>query len=290
MNRTSILALVVFIVLAGLILSLRLPAAQRVQAAVIHLVRPLHTTTTGVERSLGAFGNGLKSLEQLERENEALTVENAKLRATNGLMADTAAENNSLREALGFKKRSNYNLLPARIVSRQSSTWWNTVQIDRGEQDGLDSDMPVVTDVGLVGKTTTVASNTAYVMLVTDENCKVAAKIEGLREPGILAGERTTTTLQPDLLLGFLPKTTQLKPGLKVFSSGVSGGVFPSDLFLGTVKDSEVRALDARATVIPGVDLSKLENVFVVLGNRSSTTAPEVRATPTPTPTGGFRR
>ncbi len=157
MNRTSILALIVFVVLAGLVLSLRLPAAQRVQAAVIHLVRPLHTTTTGVGRSLGALGNGLKSLEELEKENEVLTVENAKLRATNELMNDLAAENNTLREALEFKQRSNYNLLPARIVSRQSSTWWNTVQIDRGEQDGLDSDMPVVTDVGLVGKTTTVA-------------------------------------------------------------------------------------------------------------------------------------
>ena len=66
MNRTSILALVAFVVLAGLVLSLRLPAAQRMQAAAIHLVRPLHTTTTGVGRSLGAFGNGLKSLEVLE--------------------------------------------------------------------------------------------------------------------------------------------------------------------------------------------------------------------------------
>ena len=201
-------------------------------------------------------------------------------------MADTAAENNRLRDALGFRQRSNYNLLPARIVSRQSSTWWNTVQIDRGEQDGLDSDMPVVTDVGLVGKTTTVASNTAYVLLLSDENCKVAAKIEGLREQGILAGERTTTALEPDLVLNFLPKNTPLKAGLKVFSSGVSGGVFPSDLFLGTIRTSEVRALDARATVVPGVDLSKLENVFVVLGNRSTPSAAATtgRATPTPGP------
>ena len=154
------------------------------------------------------------------------------------------------------------------------------MQIDRGEQDGLDSDMPVVTDVGLVGKTTTVAPNTAYVMLISDENCKVAAKLEGIREQGILAGERTTTTLDPDLLLSFLPKTVQLHAGQKVISSGVSGGVFPSDLLLGTVKSFDVRALDARATVTPAVDLSKLENVFVVLGNRSTTTA----APPLPAP------
>ncbi len=289
MNRTSILALVAFVVLAGLVLAMKLSVAQRVQAAVIHAVRPIHTTTTGVGRNLSAFGNGLQSLEELERDNEVLRVENAKLRATNALMSDTAAENNTLRASLNFKQRSNYNLLPARVVARQSSTWWNSVQIDRGEDDGLDTDMPVVTDVGLVGKTTTVASNTAYVLLVSDENCKVAAKIEGIREQGIMAGERTTTTLQPDLLLSFLPKSVQLHPGQKVFSSGVSGGVFPSDLFLGTIRDFEVRALDARATVIPAVDLSKLENVFVVLGNRS-TSAADTHAAPSTGPSSPSRR
>ena len=43
-------------------LSLRLPAAQRVQAAVIHAVRPLHTTTTGVGRSLGAHQSAFLAL------------------------------------------------------------------------------------------------------------------------------------------------------------------------------------------------------------------------------------
>ena len=52
MNRTSILALAAFVVLAALVLAMKLPAAQRVQAAVIGLVRPIHTTTTGVGRNL----------------------------------------------------------------------------------------------------------------------------------------------------------------------------------------------------------------------------------------------
>jgi rod shape-determining protein MreC len=142
------------------------------------------------------------------------------------------------------------------------------VQIDRGEQDGLDSDMPVVTDIGLVGKTTTVASNTAYVLLIIDENCKVAANVEGTREQGILSGERTSSGVQPDLVLSFLSKSAELHAGQKVFSSGVSGGVFPSGLLLGSIRQFQVRALDGRAQVVPAVDFSKLENVFVVLGTR----------------------
>ena len=268
MSRFSIIALVVFVVLAGLVLSLRLPAARRLQANVLEVMRPFHTATNGVARRFDTFGTGLKTLEQLERENGELKVENEKLRTTNAMLNDLAEQNDSLRQALEFKKRSSFNLLPARIIARSSATWWSSVQIDRGEQDGLDSDMPVVTDMGLVGKTTTVGATTSYVVLIADENCKVAATVEGTREEGILSGDRASGATQPDLVLSYLSKSAPLQAGQKVFSAGVSGGVFPSGLLLGTIKEFQVRALDARAVVTPAVDLSRLENVFIVRGAR----------------------
>ncbi len=261
------MALVVFVVLTALVLLMRVPVARRLQIGAMELVRPLHQSTGGVRR-LGAAVKGLQSLEELETDNKALTIENQKLRATNQMMNDLQAENNRLRQALDFRDRSKYELIPARIIARSSTSWWSTVQIDRGEQDKLDSDMPVVTDVGLVGKTTTVAGNTAFVLLISDENCKVFAKVEGSREKGILSGERTAPNAQPELSLSFLSRGAQLQPGQKVYSNGVSGGVFPGDLLLGTVKDFQGRELDTHATVLPAVDLSKLENVFVVKGYR----------------------
>ena len=273
MSRTSIIALVVFAVLTGLVFTLRIPAAQRLQAALLDVVRPIHTTTTGAARSLGAFNQGLKSLEELEKENETLVIQNQELRTTNQMMRDLAAQNDKLRDALAYTRRAPFKLLPARVIARKSATWWSTIQIDRGEQDGLDSDMPVVTDVGLVGKTTTIGKSSASVLLVADENCKVAAYIEGTREQGILSGERVTPGLQPDLALNFLSKTAQIKPGQQVWSSGIAGGVFPTNVLLGTVRDFQARSLDGRALVTPAVDLSKLENVFVVLGKKGAVPA-----------------
>ena len=269
MSRSSIIALIVFAVVTAAVLSLRTSVARAIQAHVLEVVRPIHTTTSGVSRSLGAFGKGVKRLDELERDNAILTVQNQELRATNQTMRDLADENRDLRQALDFRQRSNFKLLPARIIARASSTWWSNVQIDRGEQDGLDSDMPVVTDIGLVGKTTTVATNTAYVLLMVDENCKVAANVEGTREQGILTGERVSNGVQPDLMLNFLSKSAELHPGQKVYSSGVSGGVFPSGLLLGTIERFQSRVLDGTAQVAPAVDFSKLENVFVILGTRT---------------------
>ena len=46
--------------------------------------------------------------------------------------------------------------------------------------------MPVLTEEGLVGKTTVVAEHISTVVLISDENCRVAATVEGTREQGIV--------------------------------------------------------------------------------------------------------
>ena len=160
-----------------------------------------------------------------------------------------------------------FKLIAAEIIARDSSTWWRTVSINRGRRDGLETDMPVVTDEGLVGKTTTVSDAISIVLLVSDESCRVAASIEGSREQGIVSGERVTTGMTPVLDLNFLSKQADLKPGQKVYTSGV-GGVFPSGLLIGVVKSFRVRELDGQAQLTPAVDLSHLEDVFVVTGRR----------------------
>jgi rod shape-determining protein MreC len=127
--------------------------------------------------------------------------------------------------------------------------------------------MPVVTDEGLVGKTTTIGDNISIVLLLSDENCRVAATVEGSKEQGIVSGERVSGSVMPLLDLNFLTKQANLQPGMKAYTSGV-GGVFPSGLLIGTVQSFRVRELDGQAQIAPAVDLSHLEDVFVVTGNR----------------------
>src|SRR5207237_9728431 len=166
-----------------------------------------------------------------------------------------------------YRERAVFKLVPAEVITRDSSTWWRTVTVNRGKQDGIESDMPVVTDEGLVGKTTTVSANIAIVLLVSDENCRVAANVEGTREQGIVTGERVVGTVTPLLDLNFLSKQANLQPGQKVYTSGV-GGVFPPGLLVGAVKSFRVRELDGQGQLNQAVDLSTLENVFVVQGGK----------------------
>jgi rod shape-determining protein MreC len=70
----------------------------------------------------------------------------------------------------------------------------------------------------------------------------------------------------PQISLNFLSKQANLQPHQKVFTSGV-GGVFPAGVLIGEIGEFKMRELDGYATVIPAVDLTTLQDVFVVVSN-----------------------
>ncbi|MEY2487180.1 MAG: rod shape-determining protein MreC [Verrucomicrobiota bacterium] len=267
MNRSSLIALLIFGAILGYFLSFGPDTTRKVQAGIYQLVAPFLTSGSGLQKQITSVRTGLRSLEDLEKDNASLRVENRQLKATNQALRDVEHEVNRLRHALNYRERSVFKLVPAEIIARDSSTWWRTVTINRGKEDGIETDMPVVTDEGLVGKTTTVSSSISVVLLVSDENCRVATSIEGTREQGIVSGERVTAGITPLLNLNFLSKQADLKPGQKAFTSGV-GGVFPSGIPIGVVKSFRVRELDGQAQLTPAVDMTHLEDVFVVTGRK----------------------
>src|SRR5216110_1777622 len=259
MSRTSIIALLIFGAILGYFLSFGADTTRKFQASIYQMLAPFFTTGSGLQKQITSVRTGLKSLEELEKENAALNVDNRQLRATNQALRDVEHEVNRLRIALSYRQRSVFKLIPAEIVTRDASTWWRTVTINRGKYDHIETDMPVVTDEGLVGKTTTVGENISVVLLISDENCRVAASVEGSKEQGIVSGERVSASVMPMLELNFLTKQANLQPGMKTYTSGV-GGVFPSGLLIGTVQSFRVRELDGQARIVPAVDLSHLED------------------------------
>ncbi len=237
--------------------------AQRAQGVTLSFFSPLFNSSAFLKKQLGGLGKHLMTLDELDAEYRRLVLENKRLQSENDLLRGLEEENMKLRATLDYRERSAFRLLPATVISRDHSVWWNTIKINRGSKDGITPDMPVITDRGLVGKTTSVTDHLSVAMLVTDEDCKVAVKVEGTREQGIESGLRASTG---DLQLCFLDKLADLKSGQKVYTAGVSGGIFPSGIEVGTVKSFQVRELDGQAILDPAADLNNLEDVFVIVG------------------------
>ncbi len=254
-------------VLVGVVLVLSPKTMERLQGAVLSMITPFLATGSSLQKQVAEVTQRLKTLQELEKENAHLKITNRKLSAENQLLQGLAEENKQLREALEYRKRSVFRLIPARVIGRDTSTWWSTMEINRGEKHGIRIDMPVLTDDGLVGKVISVAAEASRVVLVSDESCKVAATVEGTTERGIVSGnvrgERLANKNEPLLSMNIPSKHAQVQPGQKVYSSGV-GGVFPSGVLIGTIQSFANRSLDSQAKVVPAVDLASIENVFVV--------------------------
>ena len=136
--------------------------------------------------------------------------------------------------------------------------------------------MAVLTPDGLVGKIVLVAEHTATVLLITDENCKVAASVEGSKSldmQGIVhvevRGERTASNLQPRMVLNFVSKSASLQPGQKIITSG-AGQVYPPGVMIGRVLEFKPRELDGEALLEPTVELATLSDVFIVTGMKTT--------------------
>jgi len=263
MSRTHIISIIAFIGLVAALFALNPRNSQKVQAGVLNVLTPFFKAGSSVT----TFRDGLKTLEQLEKQNTELLTQNKELKAISQTLRDLEAENQKLRAALEYRQRAAFKLVPARIVTRDSATWWNTVTIDKGTADGVDIDMPAMTDEGLVGKVTTVGEHIAVVVLIADENCKVAANVVGTREQGIVKGDRITSNTMPQLGMGFLSRDAKLTRGQQVVTSGV-GGVYPAGIPIGVVDRFEARPLEGFAVVLPAVNLSELQDVFVVVGRK----------------------
>lgn len=204
-------------------------------------------------------------LVQLERDRDSLRLEVLQL-------DEIVIENNELRKALQYKERAPLSLVPARVLSRKPSNWYNTIVIDKGTASGVVPDSPVIVSLNekaaLVGKVSEVlGEHTAVVLLLTDEMCQVSAKLENTKEEGIVTGQRGTLRSKPDLKLRYLSKEVEAKAGHQVVSSG-AGELFPPNLMLGEVVSVKVGVIDAEALVKPAIDFDKLRDVFVVILER----------------------
>ena len=268
MKPLHLLLLAIAVIVAVAFLAFPPDRMRAWQSRFFDVSTPAMQAGAAINDRLSKLNKGLKTLDELEAENAALTAQNNELRASSQLLKDLADENRRLRDTLGYRERSTFELVPAQVISRDSASWWSSAKINRGFRDQVDSAQAVLTADGLVGRTTTEAKDVSMVMLLTDVNCQVAARIEETNDQGILSSQRSAGESAPVIVVNFLRRDADIKPGMKVVTAGVSGGVFPAGITLGTVKEFRTRELDGQAVIEPAADLSRLEDVFVVRGTK----------------------
>jgi rod shape-determining protein MreC len=199
----------------------------------------------------------LKQLDNLRQENQQLRIQ-----ATQA--EETSRENVRLRELFGWQRQARWKLKLAKVVLREPSNWWRTLQIDLGRRDGIQVNQPVLTAEGLVGRISSVSLTRSQVLLLGDPDCRVSALVENeTHDSGIIGGSGPLNSEFVEM--GYLSGSANLKPGQLVKTSG-NGGIYPRNITIGTVVDSQPveYGLATVARVKLAANLNALKEVWVM--------------------------
>src|ERR1700757_5153528 len=170
------------------------------------------------------------ALRTTARENEALRVENDTLKLTIAQLQTRASEADRLAALLNFKQsHEEAPMVGARVIAASAGTASRTIEIDRGEHDGIRRNMAVITPDGAVGKVIEVFRNTAQVLLLTDKEGGAGAMLVNSRTQGPVGG-----TGDPTLLMKYVATEEKVEIGEKIVTSGMDK-IFPRDIPIGTV-------------------------------------------------------
>ena len=262
MKPLQLIALLLF--LGGVVWALTRSerSVREIQSAYYSALQPFLKAGSALEVRARTFLDEAHHSKELDAELTNVRAELGGLRLLESRFRELEAENRSLRTALNFSKRPEFRVVAAQVIRRNPSTWWQTIEIDRGQEHGIGTQDAVICNEGLVGKVDHSENGRSVVILLTDEACMVSAKIEGCPEVGILTGQRGQPDGPPTLRLKFLSKDAAIRPGSRVFTSG-RGGVFPANVLLGTVEKVDQGAQDSEAIIKPSVNFADLGIVFV---------------------------
>ncbi len=292
MNKNTLLYLVAGIAALLVLGLLLLPqgVTDPMHKGTLSALGPVLRTLEAPINKVSTMDSKLKTLDQAQAELKKLRDQVAELQLRNQLLTDKGTENTRLREMLGFQAASQYELLPCRVISREPSNWWDSVQVNVGWDNNkeldkkfgpgkysLTSDQPVVSPRGVVGKTGNVSRYVTDVILLVNQNCSISANIDGTHDQGIVQGQGNFEEGKPRVKVNYLPKTSGVAVGQFVVTSGL-GPYFPAGLRLGTVTEVPTVknayptfGLYREATIEPTADLNQLDELFIVLGPKQET-------------------
>ena len=211
-------------------------------------------------QGIGGIWKNYISLTELHQENVQLSKDLDRIKKENIALLEATAELERIREILELKKSSPYPMIAARVIGRDPTNWYQSIVTDKGEKDGVTTDMGVISPAGVVGRIVKTYPHSSRVLLLTDRNSSVAGLIQRTRDEGIIGGaEKGLARIK------YIPVLSKLEKGDLILTSGLVGS-FPKGLLIGWLGEVEVQemALFRQAELIPAVDFSKLEEVMII--------------------------
>jgi rod shape-determining protein MreC len=235
-------------------------SVRLIRSWVVNAVTPPEMFFHWIGKSIrGAWSNYI-DLIHVRKQNKDLKSELDRLHLEQDSLAEDARQGQRLQTLLGFKEKYIYQTVAAQVIGTSGTEQSHVLLIDKGSQDGLKPDMPVITPDGIVGKTRDVFRHTSQILEISDVTSGAGVILEQTRIRGVLRGNSWG---QPEIIN--VSPDERIQKGESVLTSG-GDAIYPRGLSVGTVDRviPQPEGTLVNVLVKPAANLARLEEVLVI--------------------------
>ena len=182
---------------------------------------PFNLASDGVEKIIKVK----KVYDDLERYNEEKLIETSNFQKIISLKMKVM----EYEKLLNLSSEVEYNYVTARITGNFSDQFSDNAFINAGKSMGLQIDLPIIGENGIVGRISEANNETSRILFVTDVSSRVPVLISDKGYQGILIGNSKGSPA-----VHFVNELSEIEIGDMVLTSG-KGNVFPPFLIVGRV-------------------------------------------------------
>lgn len=237
-----------------------------VRSALGYIVVPFQNGINTVGVWLTDQKNGFQNMKKLAEENEALKEQVAELTAKNSNLIQDQEEAERLRQLYNLDQQySEYEKIGAQVISKDTGNWYSTFTINRGSEDGVQTDMNVIADGGLAGIVTATGPHWATVRSIIDDSSNVSASVTSISQNCMVTGDLRLMDEGKIRFIQLTDKENQVQEGDKVVTSSVSNK-FLKGILIGYISEAvdDSNKLTKNGTIIPAVDFEDIQEVLVI--------------------------
>lgn len=132
--------------------------------------------TTGVTSSFYSAVSNTQQYFSLRRMNDSLQIENAKLRSQ--LFSSYYQNGLTVKNINDTLYKQQYEYIAATVVNNSVTKRNNYITLNRGSLHGIEPQMGVISESGIVGIVLSVSPRYCTVLSLLNNNCKISAKVK----------------------------------------------------------------------------------------------------------------
>lgn len=264
--KFKIFLIVICTVLAGSVIAVAtVSSSSPVTSAVGIVFKPLQKLSGFISEKIDWFSASFESAGAYRDEIEQLNQKIAEYENRIASYDDMEHKIKTYEAMLGVKELNDSFVLEAcNVIGADSMDMFSSIIIDKGSNDGVAYNDPVISGNYVVGIVKKVHPTHSVVETILNPDTKISALESKSREIAYV----TTTmefSLKGNCMLAGLSRSSSITPGGIIVTSGI-GATYPKGLIIGTVSEvnESEHDLSSYAVIEPGVDVSQLEDVYVI--------------------------